>query len=333
MGASSRPVPDFAPRQVGLPHGRTLEIRPITPADVDGLAALYEDLDDEDRHRRFFTSYRPGREFLERVAGSADSGGFGLVAVVAAEGGDRIVAEADYTLLPDGDGELAVTVAGGWRGWLGPYLLDALLEAASARGVPNLQADILVTNQPMLALVRSRGYATMEHPDWTVVRVLIGTGTRTPTWPGPHDRPRVLVEVPGGHWHAEEAARAAGLQVLMCSGPGASQTRCPALAGEPCPLAAGADVIVVSRPPGDERWQELVRAHPHLHAGVPICLEVPVGSAGTEPEGACRVPSGDDEAVVAFVGRLAGAGQGEPDAATETGIRHSVDDRAPDSDP
>jgi hypothetical protein len=35
-------------------------------------------------------------------------------------------------------------------------------------------------------------------------------------WPGTHERPRLLVEVPGGRWHAEEAARAAGFQVLAC---------------------------------------------------------------------------------------------------------------------
>ena len=44
---------------------------------------------------------------------------------------DRLVAEAGYALLPDGNGEFALTVAAGWRGWLGPYLLDAIVTAAA----------------------------------------------------------------------------------------------------------------------------------------------------------------------------------------------------------
>ena len=59
----------------------------------------------------------------------------------------------------------------------------------------------------------------MGHDDWTVVRLLIGTGSERPTWPGEHDRLRVLVEVAGGRWHAEQEARAAGIQVLGCPGP------------------------------------------------------------------------------------------------------------------
>ena len=41
-------------------------------------------------------------------------------------------------------------------------LLDALVAAAAARGVPNLQADILASNVRMLALVADRGYLTLE---------------------------------------------------------------------------------------------------------------------------------------------------------------------------
>jgi hypothetical protein len=86
-----------------------------------------------------------------------ERGGFGLIAMM--EGPDntsRIVGEATYELLPDGDGELGITVAEDARGWLGPYLLDALVEAAAARGVPNLEADVLVANRRMLTMLRAR---------------------------------------------------------------------------------------------------------------------------------------------------------------------------------
>ncbi len=147
---------------VHLSDGRALTIRPVTKADIAGLDALFEGLCDEDRYRRFFGFSHPGRSFLEQMARAEQDGGHRLVAVVSGRE-DGIVAEAGYALLPDGNGEFALTVAAGWRGWLGPYLLDALVAAAAARGVPNLQADILVCNAQMLALVSSRGYVTLEH--------------------------------------------------------------------------------------------------------------------------------------------------------------------------
>ncbi len=177
---------------MALPDGRTLVVRPVRPADVDGLAALYAGLGAEDRYRRFFSVYHPPRAFFERLAGVAAEGGFGLVALVTAPGAspdaggdDRVaepaadlVGEASFVLLPNGNGELGVVVAPRWRGWLGPHLLDALLSAAAARGVPNLEADILVSNGPMLALARSRDCTIRDRPDPAVVRVVIATGPR-----------------------------------------------------------------------------------------------------------------------------------------------------------
>jgi hypothetical protein len=145
---------------VCLSDGRVLTIRPVTKADVEGLDTLFEGLCDEDRYRRFFGFSHPGRRFLEQLTQAEEQGGHRLVAVVSGPG-QKIVAEAGYVLLPDGNGEFALTVAAGWRGWLGPYLLDALVAAAVARGVPNLQADILLENTQMLALAASRGYATV----------------------------------------------------------------------------------------------------------------------------------------------------------------------------
>jgi hypothetical protein len=157
---------------VSLPGGRTLTVRTVTEADVEGLDALFEGLSDEDRYYRFFNLSHPGRKFLEQLTRAEDDGGYRLVAVVSGPG-ESLVAEAGYAILPDGDGEFALTVAAGWRGWLGPYLLDALVAAASARGVPHLQADILLVNVRMLALVSSRGYVTLDRDQLSEMRVAI----------------------------------------------------------------------------------------------------------------------------------------------------------------
>jgi acetate---CoA ligase (ADP-forming) len=157
---------------LGLPDGRTLTVRTVSEADVEGLDALFEGLSDEDRYYRFFNLYHPDRKFLEKMTRAEDEGGHRLVAVVSGPK-DSLVAEAGYVTLPDGDGEFALTVAPAWRGWLGPYLLDALVATAAARGVPNLQADILFDNVRMLALVSHRGYITLDHADFSEVRVAI----------------------------------------------------------------------------------------------------------------------------------------------------------------
>jgi hypothetical protein len=325
---------------VPLPGGALLTVRPVTAADVDGLVALYDGLSREDRYRRFFSAYHPPRAFFERLTTVVERGGYGVVATAGADseaaagagdnrqtdtvGGDqgRIVGEASYVLLENGDGELGMAVAADQRGWLGPYMLDALVDAAAARGVPNLEADVLVTNRSMLTTLRSRGYSTLASSDWVSVRLIIGTAGHTPVWPPDRvptargHRPRVLVEAPGGRWHAQAEAEAAGLQVIACSGPGGRRSRCPVLAGQPCPLAAAADAIVVLSAPDDERWAALVGAHADLHPGVPVGVEPRTGyRAGgpplAAPQGGAAVAIDDDEPqlVVDLVDRLATAHQ------------------------
>jgi hypothetical protein len=157
---------------VSLPDGRALAVRTVTEADAEGLHALFEGLSDDDRHHRFFNLCHPDRKFLKQLTRPEDEGGYRLVAVVPGPEG-AVVAEAGYAILPGGDGEFALTVAHGWRGWLGTYPLDAIVAAAAARGVPNLQADIMLDNPRMLALVSHRGHITLDRGALSEVRVAI----------------------------------------------------------------------------------------------------------------------------------------------------------------
>lgn len=318
-------VVDFTVRRVTTQDGRELTVRPVGVEDAPALAALYAGLDRKDRYLRFFSAYHPPEEFFQRMTTVAEGGGFGLVALNASVGTpEEVVAQAGYTLIPNGDGELAITVAEHWRGGLGSYLLDTLLAAAAERGVPNLEAEVMIANGPMLALARARDCVLMERPDWTLIRVLIGTNPTSPTWPGHHDRTRVLVEGRGDAWH-QKAAREAGLEVLVCPGPATRRRSCPALGGTPCPLAAGADVIVVrSASSGEEEAApNLVAAHGRLHRGVPVCLEV-LGGTNVSSEGGVSDASNDvplvtgdgEQPVVELVRRLATEREGTARATT-----------------
>ncbi len=255
-------------------------MRPVQRSDLEGLAALYAGLDPEDRHRRFFSAFRPSSQFLEALTTVADRGGFGLVATVAGSDDDgvdgggaagEIVGEASYVLLPNGDGELGITVAEAWRGWLGPYLLDALIEAAAARGVPNLEADVLVTNGPMLALAHARGCVTMSHPDWSAVRVRMSTRGTSSSSGAPGPPPLAEEECKAGESDSD-APRRAALEVAACIAPTRPGRPCPRLAGEPCPLGGGAGVGAMEVPPATTHTGALEVSH-QLDPGVGICVE------------------------------------------------------------
>jgi RimJ/RimL family protein N-acetyltransferase len=259
-------------RTVRLADASTLVVREMTDADLPELARLYGSLSTEDLHRRFFSGGRPPDSFFERWFTRTRDEGCGLVALVTDDDGERVVADAGYVLQPNGSGELAITVDPTWRGWLGHFVLDALVEAARERGVNTLEADVLLENREMLALLDARGYATVDHPDWNTVRVVIGTTGRVPSFPGPHDRPRILVEVPGGRWHAENEATAAGYQVLACPGPRPGPGgHCPLLEGKRCRLADQADAIVVSLAV-DGPGEAILRRHRTQHPDTPVCV-------------------------------------------------------------
>lgn len=306
MAPASAPPRFDGARRIDLPGARAITLRPIRPSDGPGLVAMFAGLGEDDLYRRFFAGHPPPASFVDHMTAVAERGGVGIVAEVeASDGTVRLVAEASFELLPDGNGELGITVAEGARGWLGPCLLDALVEAAAARDVPNLEAEVLVTNRRMLGLLEHRGLVVLGHDERpAVVRVAIGTGGRLPRWTGRHDRLRLLLELPGWRWHAEAAVRARGFDVLACPGPGHGAAPCPLEAGAPCPLVAGADVVLCAL--SGERGRALVEAQRRLHPHVPVCTEGPLGTvhvAGDPASGAG--PGATDAAIADLLVRVA----------------------------
>jgi hypothetical protein len=301
--SAGAPSPDRS-HVIALSHGRTLTVRTARPEDLEGVRALYAGLSLDDRYHRFFSGAGTPAGYVEAWVHLPERGGVTLVAVVSTDT-DRIVGEAGYALLGDGDGEFGITIAADWRGGLGPYLLDVLIEEAAARGVPNLQAEILTDNRAMLGLVWERGYAMLDHTDLASVRVTISTTGHTPSWPADDRRARVLVEMAGGRWPHERAVRDAGFQVITCPGPG-PQSHCPVLAGKPCPLASDADVIVFALRPNDPHANQVLARHPRLHHDTPLVVQATPNDAIRAPEHAVTVPACTPAAqVIALLGQLA----------------------------
>jgi hypothetical protein len=294
---SSSPMEDAA-EFFELADGRQLEVRPTTAADGELLCGLFAAMTVADRSRRFFSAFKPRLEWCRHWAEVGSRGGFGVIAIVherAATGGGVVAGEAGYAIRADGDGDLAVTVAETWRGWLGPYLVDVLVRHASAHGLANLQADVLLENGPMLAILRRRGPVALEH-DSGAVRLSIGTSGSPPSWPRIDDRRRVLVEVAGGRWSGERAANDAGLSTVMCPGPSRrGRDGCPVLEGGRCRLADGADAIIVLLDPDDNETAQLIESHRRMSPGVPILVRRAYGQAA----GADHAEDSDSDGAVA----------------------------------
>ncbi|HEU5084032.1 MAG TPA: hypothetical protein VFU14_11885 [Acidimicrobiales bacterium] len=291
-------------RSIALPDGRHLVVRAPTREDVPAICALYERLGPTDRHRRFFSGFHPDGEFVTHLVERDPALGAMLVVEVGDGEQAEIVAEAEYGLLEDGDGELGITVDRRWRGWLAPYLLDALLEVAASRGVPNLRAEVLVENRPMLAMVRARGYAALDTDDRCVLDAVISTQGPVPSWPAVRRGPRVVVEVPGAHWRLGPALREVGVDVLGCPGPRGRPDDCPLVRGEGCPLAEGADLVVHALGADDPGALAVLDAH--RRAGTRhLVVDVRRGHhAHSLPAGAVEIEDPTPEEVQALVRSL-----------------------------
>ncbi len=257
-----------------LDQSRTLTLRHSHDGDGPAIAKLYQRLSPQDLYLRFFTAGLPPQHWFDRWATIGERGGFGLLVEEFVGGEPTVVAEAGYSMLCTGDGELGIAVDPEARGWLGAWLLDSLLQHANAQGVPNIQALILANNRMMVSLAKSRGTASLSSDDWSTVRLSMSSEGSVPSWPGdrsgdgPHERPRLLIESDRSRWAGATAATRAAFDVIACQGPSHQKHGCPLLTGEPCPLVEGADVVVhlldPSVPANLELLAEQRIAHPEL---------------------------------------------------------------------
>ena len=68
--------------------------------------------------------------------------------------------------------ELTLTVSDSWqRRGVGRRLLDRLIQAARERGDSTITARILATNQPMLTLVKRRGFTLSDSDEGPAVKL------------------------------------------------------------------------------------------------------------------------------------------------------------------
>ncbi len=167
-------VPEGYPHEleadVLLVDGRSAEVRPVVPNDLEAVRQLHESLSEDSSYYRFFSVRRSlpatevGRwvqvDYRNRLA---------LVAFVDGE----LVAEAAYDRVPGTDeAEVAFTVRDDHQGrGIGTVLLEHLASAARAAGLRRFVADTLADNRRMLNVFRQAGFEERASFDGGVVRV------------------------------------------------------------------------------------------------------------------------------------------------------------------
>jgi acetyltransferase len=156
-----------------LLHAHSLTVRPLQPEDADLLVRFGLGLTAESRHHRFLGGgVRFTPQLLERLLRVDPGRDLALVATVALEGRETPVGVARYARLPDGaTAEFALTVADAWQGCgIGRLLLERLIGLARERAVRTLVGDVLATNEPMLRLARTLGFAVHPHAEGATLK-------------------------------------------------------------------------------------------------------------------------------------------------------------------
>lgn len=167
-----------------LKDGKTVHIRPITPADADRLWAMWQRLSPETIRLRFFGPRAMDREGIRFFTDLDMADRFALVAETAG----RIVGVSRFDRLPEDpqNAEFAVIVEDAEQGrGVGTALLRALVEPAEDIGVTGFVGEVLRENSRMLRMMRDAGlspafsdYGSVVHTEFrtTPTEAFLATG-------------------------------------------------------------------------------------------------------------------------------------------------------------
>jgi acyl-CoA hydrolase len=155
-----------------MPTGQPIVFRPILPTDERLIQDLYYKLDEQSRVYRFFKK----KEFFGRKDVEMDilidyTNIIALIGVMGEMDAEKAVATCSYERDPkDNFGEIAFTVADGWRNkGLTQFMLNKLIKIAKINGLEGLKGEILWENKAMVHIIKKCGYKIkkqLEDEDW-----------------------------------------------------------------------------------------------------------------------------------------------------------------------
>lgn len=177
-GAATREasaLPDAATalaRSLTLRDGATLRLRAIHPDDAPRLQAFHQRLSPQAICFRFFgVMPELSSEFAERLSHVDYDERMAVVVMPSAEASAPIIAVARYVRTAPSEAEIALAVEDDWQGrGIGPQMLRVLAEYARSHGIALFIAEVLYTNERMLAMLRhARFPVTMRMREGRVV--------------------------------------------------------------------------------------------------------------------------------------------------------------------
>jgi len=161
-------------RDVPLRDGGTVHLRPIRPDDAPRLQAFHGRLSRDSIFYRFFSplpvltderaAYFAGVDYDRRLA---------IVAVERDEADqEQIVGVIRYDRHGEAGAEFALIVEDRYQHHgIGSTLFLALVDAARARGIQILAADVLAENRRMIQLLRDSGLPMQSRRSGNAIRV------------------------------------------------------------------------------------------------------------------------------------------------------------------
>ena len=158
--------PGYFAREHHLADGRSVLIRPILPEDESQEQAFFSGLSRASRRMRFQqwvgTLAEPPLHFFTHI----DYGRHMAFVCLEKQTG-RLVGEARYVANPDGRScELGIVVSDDWHHTgIAQHLMDALIDAARARGFEKMEGLVLAENTGMLAFVGALGFEARRAPE------------------------------------------------------------------------------------------------------------------------------------------------------------------------
>jgi GNAT superfamily N-acetyltransferase len=162
--------PEELEADVQVFSGATFRLRPIRSDDAEKLVAFHAHLSFDSIYRRYF-SLHPELS-AEEVRHFTQVDYVDRLALVI-EDGDELVAVGRYDRFPKSlTAEVAFVVRDDYQHLgLGHRLLNALADAARARGITTLSAETLSANHDMIAVFRHSGFpcsATTEYGEVSI---------------------------------------------------------------------------------------------------------------------------------------------------------------------
>lgn len=162
------PYPADLVRQVWLPAGEQVTIRPIRAEDAGIEQAFVRTLSERSRYLRFMYALRELTPAMLAWFTQIDyDREMALIATVAAEsGGERQIGVARYVVNPDGEScEFAIVVADDWQGrGVATLLTEPLIRLAQRRHLRHMVGQVLSENAAMLRLAERFGFEIRLDP-------------------------------------------------------------------------------------------------------------------------------------------------------------------------